>query len=107
MRLQKGFAPQPNCTGEEMAFHNIVQCAPDADNFIFAELEGLSKRPNDDDNYAGVLDRALKDDDVLMLFGDAFRNVLLEIGDDATQASKLHPQNWFLPFRNDRFRDHE
>lgn len=71
LRLQNGRLPSPNCTGEEMAFHNIMELAPDYLEHPIgdpANYECLPRYPNDEDCEA-VKDLTLKDDDVLMLFG--------------------------------------
>ena len=85
MRLQKGLPPKPNCTGEEFAFHNIMDEAPHTPNDMlmlyepdkkeinYDEVndidifERLPKFPNDND-YGMVREYAVQDDDVLDLF---------------------------------------
>jgi hypothetical protein len=49
-RLAKGMEPQPNCTGEEMALHKIIEMARYDDFEAFDdELEALPSHPKDDD----------------------------------------------------------
>mmetsp|Transcript_22518 Transcript_22518/g.44492 ORF Transcript_22518/g.44492 Transcript_22518/m.44492 type:complete len:434 (-) Transcript_22518:216-1517(-) len=73
-RLAQGMPPSPNCTGEEMALHNIITVAPEADEVIgnsdFGERDILSALPTyrNDDNFDLVSDAAFQDHDVLMLF---------------------------------------
>jgi len=136
LRLQKGLPPQPNCTGEEMAFHNIMNRVPDAeDDFACSgqdeEFELLPKHPNDDD-YFTVQDYAIEDEDVLELFESNDRgyddsdneddndpnvdnpilgpgskaDFMLGSGGAMMRTANLHPKDWFLAFRNDRFRNH-
>ena len=123
MRIQKGLDPQPNCTGEEMAFHNIVYLAPDADDAIHEEIEEIPENPNDDE-YGKVRENGVEDEDVLMLFetGDdddddevGVDNPVLGPGSvaafmlgspDALRVAHLHPLEWFHAFKEERFRDH-
>jgi len=132
MRLQKGLPPQPNCTGEEMAFHNIMDGVPDAEEFFDQDKDFLSlpEYPNDDD-YSTVQDCVIQDEDVLELFDQGDRgyddsddedndpnvnNPILDPGSKASfmlgrggemiRTANLHPKDWFLAFRKDRFRDH-
>jgi len=131
MRLQKGLPPQPNCTGEEMAFHNIMDDVPDIEEH-FEDNEDFQALPEylNDDDYFTVRDRAIQDEDVLELFdpGDSgyddsddednsnVDNPILEPGSKASfmlgsggammRTANLHPNTWFLAFRKDRFRDH-
>ena len=92
MRLQKGLPPQPNCTGEELAFRNILVDSQDRanDEMLFEsddevdsdddeddddedidsfnnEFKRLPKFPNDG-NFDLVGDIAVQDEDVLMLY---------------------------------------
>mmetsp|Transcript_42218 Transcript_42218/g.47013 ORF Transcript_42218/g.47013 Transcript_42218/m.47013 type:complete len:251 (+) Transcript_42218:56-808(+) len=131
MRLQKGLPPQPNCTGEEMAFHNIMDGVPDIEEHFEdnEDFQALPKYHNDDD-YFTVRDCAIQDEDVLELFdpGDGGHddtddednsnvdNPILGPGSKASfmlgsggammRTANLHPNTWFLAFRKDRFRDH-
>ena len=142
LRLQKGLDPSPNCTGEEMAFHNIMYLATDAEDGLFGDpvYHALPEYPNDD-NYDDILENAVDDLDVLDLFGPNDRgydspegyddsssssdgedepNVdnpvlghgsmassMLGSGGAMMRTANLHPKDWFLAFRGDRFRDHE
>ena len=116
LRLQKGLDPSPNCTGEEMAFHNIMHLAPDAEDVYVGEPEydALPKYPNDD-NYNDVTDNAIDDLDVLNLFGPndkgydspSDRADAPYVDDPMMRTANLHPKDWFLAFRDDKFRDHE
>ena len=123
MRIQKGLDPQPNCTGEEMAFHNIMSLAPDADDAIHEEIVEIPENPNDDE-YGKVRENGVEDEDVLMLFetGDdddddevGVDNPVLGPGSvaafmlgspDAMRVAHLHPLEWFHAFKEERFRDH-
>ena len=126
-RLQKGLPPSPNCTGEEMAFHNIMdEGVEDADDAIGDELEGLPTFPNDD-AYDMVKEIAVEDEDVLMLFEEGDNgsdddepvnvdNPVLGCGSTAAfmlgpggaqmGAANLHPEAWFIAFKRERFNDH-
>jgi hypothetical protein len=73
-RLQKGLEPHPNCTGEEIAFHDILRLAVDSDEILCDTWTGqpsafdrLPVYPNDD-NFSLVGSLAVQDEDVLMLF---------------------------------------
>jgi len=73
LRLQKGLDPTPNCTGEEMAFYNIMDRVPDAFREYedgYEEYDALPNYPNDDDydDYQHVSQMAVVEDEVLMLF---------------------------------------
>ena len=125
MRLQKGLDPQPNCTGEEMAFHNIMYLAPDAYDAIHEEIDELPENPNDEE-YGMVRENGVEDEDVLMLFGDGddddddddevgVDNPVLGPGSvadfmlgspDVMRVAHLHPSEWFHAFKEERFRDH-
>ena len=127
MRLQKGLPPCPNCTGEELALHNIIWIAPDADDGMSEDddhyiFKGLPTFPNDED-YSLVIDNAAEDMDVMMLFehGDngnwQYDDFIDEDDDDDyddddedTDADKpishLHPSNWFHAFREEDFNNH-
>jgi hypothetical protein len=125
MRLQKGLPPKPNCTGEEMAFHNIMYMVPDA---VEIELDLLPKYRSDDD-IERVKDNVLDDDDLMMLFDandrgydsddedepsvdnpilgpGSLASFMLGSGGVMTRAANLHPKDWFIAFRNDEFRNH-
>lgn len=86
MRLQKGLPPKPNCTGEELAFNNIMDAVPDTDDDMLRLYEGeqyeenegdddddddiferLPKFPNDN-QYRMVKECAVQDEDVLDMF---------------------------------------
>ena len=55
--------------------HSIIEMAPDSDDAIGDEIEALPAFPHDDDFDAGF-ERAIEDEDVLMLFeeGDIGRD---------------------------------
>jgi len=131
MRMQKGLPPTPNCTGEEMAFHNIMDRVPDAEDSLNDEVyNALPKYPNDD-NYFDVTDLAIEDEDILMMFEDddngydssddgdvtnvdnpilgpgSMASFALGSGGDMLRVANMHPQDWFLAFREKRFHDHE
>lgn len=132
LRLQKGLPPNPNCTGEEMAFHNIMDRAPDAEDGLFSyeHYNSLPKYPNDDE-FETVRDNVIEDDDVLMLFepndhghddssdeGDnpdvdnpvlgpgSLASFMLGSGGEMMRSSNLHPKDWFLAFDKDPLQDH-
>ena len=133
MRLQKGLPPHPNCTGEELALHNIIWIAPDADEAMtedddFYIFKGLPKFPNDED-YMLVLDNAVDDEDVMMLYDDgdngygdsdnddkdvdnpvlgpgSMASFMLGSGGAAMRAKNLHPGEWFHAFRDEDINNH-
>ena len=133
MRLQKGLPPHPNCTGEELALHNIIWIAPDADEAMtedddFYIFKGLPKFPNDED-YMLVLDNAVDDEDVMMLYDDgdngygdsdnddkdvdnpvlgpgSMASFMLGSGGAAMRAKNLHPSEWFHAFRDEDINNH-
>ncbi len=130
LRLQKGLPPQPNCTGEEMAFHNIMEQVPDVDDVLYDDenYTNLPEYPNDND-YHLVKDLAVQDEDVLMLFEQndtgydsnsdedeinvdnalgpgSIADFMLGSGGARVRAVNIHPSDWFKAFRKDRFRDH-
>jgi len=127
MRLQKGLPPRPNCTGEEMAFHNILERVPDVDEECEDTLESLPEYPNDDD-FDMVRDCAIQDEDVLMLIDDddddgygfdedepsvdnpvlgpqSMAAFMLGSGGDMMNTAHLHPSEWFHAFKEEHFRD--
>ena len=100
-RLAKGMTPHPNCTGEEMALHNIISWARDLfgdyATGIEDELEKMPGHPSDtvDDPSQSngclldaekamrvVRDLAFEDHDVLMLFEDGDHGFDDESGDE-------------------------
>ncbi len=130
MRLQKGLPPYPNCTGEELALHHIIHIAPDADEWDVdgSFFKGLPKFPNDE-NYMLLLDHAIEDEDVMMLYenGDygyddndddnptvdnpvlgpgSMASFILGSGGDAMRVNNLHPSKWFHAFRDEDFNNH-
>ena len=132
MRLQKGLPPNPNCTGEELALHNIIYIAPDAeDGMDFVDddyyiFKGLPKFPNDED-YNLVTDNAVEDMDVMELFGhgdngywhyddddddtgvlgpESQASYMLGSRGDAMRVNNLHPSEWFHAFRDEDFNNH-
>ena len=77
LRLQQGRAPEPNCTGEEIAFHQImgdVSCPSVedeiCDSFGVDFWNAIPECPDHDFDYAEVRDSCIEDEDVLMLFED-------------------------------------
>lgn len=126
MRLQKGLPPKPNCTGEELAFHNIVAIArSEGDEHIEHIFEGLPTLPNDN-NYGIVKDCAVLDEDVLMLFEEGdygysdsddetlnavpgkmkMTSFLLGAGGIHVRAVNMHPGEWFVAFKDKHFSNH-
>ena len=124
MRLQKGLPPKPNCTGEELAFHNIMDEARYTD--MMEEDDELPTFPNDDD-YETVRENAVQDDDVLDLYEkgdngysdsdeDETRvdnpvhgkkvSFMLGAGGDRMGAVYLHPGEWFIAFKDKHFTNH-
>jgi hypothetical protein len=129
-RLVKGLKPSPNCTGEEMALHNIVTAAVDAEQLIMdsgncAWFDRLPKYENDDD-FDMVSELATEDSDVLGLFeqGDLGHSdeeqdegaplsseVAMMLNKDGLLARQmdyafLHPDEWFHAFKEDCFKNH-
>jgi len=128
MRLQNGLPPSPNCTGEELVFHNIMYRVPDAYDEIEEELSALPEYQNDDD-YTMVQEMAVQDEDVLMLYEandpgysddedinvdvdnsilgpESVASFMLGSGGGMTRTANLHPKDWFLAFKNNQFRNH-
>ena len=130
MRLQKGLPPRPNCTGEELAFHIIMQRVEgDELGTDFDESFDALPRFANDENYSGVKDIAVDDEDVLMLYenGDngysdsdsdepsvdnsvlgpgSLASFLLGSGGDLMRVAHIHPTEWFHAFRSENFKDH-
>ena len=133
-RLQKGLPPCPNCTGEELALHNIIYIAPDADEAMtedddFYIFKGLPTFPNDE-NYSLVTDNAVDDIDVMMLFEDgvngyweynddddtnvdnpipgpgSMASFALGSGGNAMRVNNLHPSKWFHAFSDEDIDNH-
>jgi hypothetical protein len=130
-RLYNGLPPSPNCTGEEIAFHNMMS---NMDDDIDENIEsvnysyGLTALPVDvrDTDCHGVADAAVEDTDVLMLYAagddgdpDTDDDDDADLMDPGTMASfllgpagtmmgtaHLHPQDWFIAFRNESFGNH-
>ena len=107
MRVQKGLPPLPNCRGEEMALHNIMDHARDHDDLIRDELNQLPEH-RDDDDFAGVMEWAVEDDDVLSLFDNESQGPNdPSLADVALgYAAHLHPEDWFYAISEERMRDH-
>ena len=108
-RLEKGQFPRPNCTGEEMALHKIMEMAEalysDGDEGVMETLEGLPKSTIDED-FDLVLDLAFEDGDVLMLYGTPGSVPSNGFTDYLTDFAGLGPDKWFQPFRSERVNDH-
>ena len=126
-RLSKGLAPSPNCTGEEMALHNIINMAEADDHY---EVDESLVKFKNDQNFGLLRENVVEDEDVLMLFEDGdnghsggiFGNNNDEVdrytpgplltdllwGDRGkiTRVANLHPADWFIPFRIDNYRNH-
>ena len=108
-RLGKGEFPHPNCTGEEMALHKIIEMAQelytDGDEAIMDTLEGLPKSTKDE-NFDMVSDLVFEDHDVLMLYDMA--DAVLSNGpmQHMMDFANLHPDEWFKPFKQARVNDH-
>ena len=108
-RLAKGQRPHPNCTGEEMALHKIIELAQalysDGDEGIMDTLEGLPKSTADED-FDMVSELAFEDQDVLMLYDMA--DAVLGNGpmQHMMDFANLHPDEWFKPFKQERVNDH-
>ena len=130
MRLQKGLPPSPNCTGEELAFHNIMErVRGDELGIEFDEsFEALPRFANDE-NYGLINDVAVDDEDVLCLYEDgdngysdsdtdepnvdnsvlgpgSLAAFMLGSGGDRMRVSYLHPSEWFHAFRADNVKNH-
>lgn len=120
MRLEKGLPPTPNCTGEELAFHNILEMASDGEDMddIF---DGLPEF-NNDDNYRLVGELAVLDEDVLMLYENGDIGYSCSEDDDEEEGKMtsfllsgrsqrmhvvhIHPSEWFHAFKKDDFTNH-
>lgn len=112
MRLQKGLPPNPNCTGEEMALHNILDRAPDADTeqldlLGICEVERLPKFWHDKD-FNGVRQRSIHDDGVMEEFWAHEDNGYSDGSDEVDDEDEveLPPSEWFVPFNEENVRDH-
>ena len=123
MRLQKGLPPKPNCTGEELAFHNIMDQAPD--DSIMEDDDELPTFPNDNE-YETVRENAVQDDDVLDLYEKGDNGCYSDTDSDedetrvdnpvhgkkvsfmlgAMGAVYLHPGEWFIAFKDKHFTNH-
>ena len=64
--------PKPNCTGEQMALHTILNFAQDVYDFKEDELRTYLTLPEfaNDQNFFAARDELFKDWDVLDLFDD-------------------------------------
>jgi hypothetical protein len=111
MRLQKGLPPKPNCTGEELAFHNIVAIARSEGDEHFEHIfEGLPTLPNDN-NYRIVKDCAVRysdsdDDETLNTVPGKMTSFLLGAGGIHVRAVNMHPGEWFVAFKDKHFSNH-
>lgn len=130
-RLSKGIAVLPNCTGEEMAVRILATFAKDFGSATVAEVYGafLDKLPShpNDSNYELLMENALEDDDLQMLFPDddfsddddedgefqhattpfveAFMRNASSQGVPA-RVCHLDPRDWFEAFRLENFGNH-
>ena len=126
-QLRKGLVPQPNCTGEEMALYGIFDLAEDLgrDGIDDDKYLALPSNPSDED-FRDVLSSLVEDEDVLMLFDDGddgyssdeggadadilhprsmATEILGNLG-EMVRVVNLHPEEWFLAFREDRMQRH-
>jgi hypothetical protein len=118
-RLSNGLDPSPNCTGEEMALHNIINMAEADDEY---ELDESLVKFKNDQNFSLLRENVVEDEDVLMLFEDGdnghsgevdrytpgplLTNILWGDAGKIAGVANLHPADWFIPFRIDNYRNH-
>lgn len=130
MRLQKGLPPKPNCTGEEHAFHRIMEQIEslhgDGDFEEQFEEDELPVYPADED-FSNVRENAVEDDEyVTYLYEDGDHGYSDSDEDDGPVLGRaaikkgktdlinmmgidtghLHPSEWFHAFKIANFRDH-
>mmetsp|Transcript_14342 Transcript_14342/g.21667 ORF Transcript_14342/g.21667 Transcript_14342/m.21667 type:complete len:287 (+) Transcript_14342:42-902(+) len=110
MRLLQGNGFHPNCTGEEMAVHLIVDRARDTfedkEDFFVDDNKEWNKLPvygENDEDFSLVGEIAVEDEDVLMLWQYSPSNLTQLLPD----AAYLHPSKWFIAFRSDFERMHD
>ncbi len=66
--INQGLWPKPNCTGEEMALHKIIEMATEDDfGHLDEDYDALPVHEEDDD-FETISDVMFQDHDVLMLF---------------------------------------
>jgi hypothetical protein len=126
-RLSKGLDPSPNCTGEEMALHNIINMAEADDDY---EVDESLVKFKNDQNFSLLRENVVEDEDVLMLFEDGdnghsggifgnnndevdrytpgplLTNILWGDAGKIARVANLHPADWFIPFRINNYRNH-
>lgn len=128
-RVAQGRLPRPNCTGEEMALHNLLDSAEDMGNDILdhdPHAARLPRFPEKDDDFGMVRDVAVEDLDVLELFDEDYdsdeevaagvddrlisphsvASFMLGSGGDMMGAANLHPADWFVAFKVSNMQDH-
>merc|ERR1712100_417544 len=110
-----------------MALHNIFELAEDNDEFVEDndEYKQLPRHLRDED-FSGVRDELVEDEDVLMLFDDgengvssdeedanddilhpsSMANMMLGSLGEKMHAANLHPEEWFRGFRSEHMRNH-
>lgn len=105
-RLAAGRVPYPNCTGEEMALHTILDHAESlaADGEVaaaFHDWYGHLPASADDEDFAWLREVLFEDHDVLLLFDPALDGI--EDPDNPVHQqlgmANLEARSWFLPFR--------
>ena len=72
--------PNPNCTGEEMALHKIIEYASDfAEDEKECHIEDYYALPvhEEDDDFDTVRENLFQDHDVLMLFNKSTEKFML------------------------------
>lgn len=132
VRLSKGLFPFPNCTGEEMALHNIIDSAKADEIDEINEIDESLVKFENDQNFDLLREKIMEDYDVLMLFEDGddgysinpFRqdnddnegdghipspcltNLLWGQAGEIARVVNLHPAKWFIPFKMEDYRNH-
>ena len=132
-RLQLGLDPSPNCTGEEMALHNLIQATWEfhedgllehLDERVYPVRKG-STAPNDNDSKEWkytLKERAFEDEDVLCLYEDGDFGIAEDNEREMEEPyytpthgiapfflrdnTLLTPSKWFIAFNPDKMHDH-
>ena len=126
-RLANGLEPSPNCTGEEMALHNIIDCLENGEQY---KLHDSIVKFKHDQNFDLLRENSVEDMDVFWLFEDGdngfsccffidsdeeldkytpgpfLQSVLWGEAGRFARVANLHPADWFVPFRMENYRNH-
>lgn len=126
-RLANGLEPSPNCTGEEMALHNIIDCLENGEEY---KLHDSIVKFKHDQNFDLLRENSVEDMDVFWLFEDGdngfsccffidsdeeldkytpgpfLQSALWGEAGRFARVANLHPADWFVPFRMKNYRNH-